>query len=122
MSGRRVYLDHNATTPLRPAAVEAMTRAFALCGNASSVHAEGRSARALIEDARDKVAALVGAEPRDVIFTSGGTEAANTVLIPGLRRTSGRSVERLLMAAVEHVCVLAGHSFERDEAKIIGCD
>src|SRR3954465_5227627 len=83
---RRTYLDHNATSPLRPEVAEALVRAHVLPGNASSVHAEGRAARAAIEAARDKVAALVGAKAKHVVFTSGGTEANNTVLSPGFRR------------------------------------
>ena len=71
----RVYLDWNATTPLRPEAKEAMAAAWDLPGNPSSVHAEGRQARRLIEDARATIASAVGALPRNVIFTSGGTEA-----------------------------------------------
>ena len=69
----RIYLDHNATVPLRPTAREAALEAMALIGNASSVHADGRRARAMIEDARRKVVGLAGAAPRGVIFTSGGT-------------------------------------------------
>ncbi len=98
-----VYLDHNATAPLRPAAREAALLAMGLAGNASSVHAAGRQARALIEDARAQVAGLVGAAPRNVVFTSGGTEA-NTLALLG----SGR--ERLLVSAVEHPSVLAVRS------------
>ena len=71
----RIYLDWNATTPLRIEAKESMTAAMELCGNPSSVHAEGRQARKLIEDARTAVAGAVGAQPRNIIFTSGGTEA-----------------------------------------------
>ena len=71
----RVYLDWNATTPLRPEARDAMAAAWELCGNPSSVHAEGRQARRLVEDARASVAGAVGALARNVVFTSGGTEA-----------------------------------------------
>ena len=80
----RVYLDWNATTPLRPEARDAMVMAWDLCGNPSSVHAEGRQARKLVEDARARVAAAVGALPRNVVFTSGGTEANALALISGL--------------------------------------
>ena len=86
MSAARNYLDHNATTPVRPEVAAAIARALALPGNASSVHAEGRAARSAVERAREEVAALVGGSARHVIFTSGGTEAANTVLTPSLRR------------------------------------
>src|SRR3954471_11297808 len=104
----RVYLDWNATTPLRPEARNAMLAAYELIGNPSSVHAEGRQARRLVEDARAALAAAVGALPRNVVFTSAGTEANALALSPGLRGPSGRPVERLLVSAVEHASVLAG--------------
>ena len=107
----RVYLDWNATTPLRPEAREAMAAALELSGNPSSVHAEGRQARRLVEQARADVAAALGAHARNVIFTSGGTEANALALTPGLRRVSGPPVERLLVSAIEHASVLAGGRF-----------
>ena len=107
----RVYLDWNATTPLRPEARAAMVAAYDLVGNPSSVHAEGREARRLIEDARAALAAAVGALPRNVVFTSSGTEANALALSPGLRGPSGGPVERLLVSAVEHASVLAGGRF-----------
>ncbi|MGO8910515.1 MAG: cysteine desulfurase family protein [Bradyrhizobium sp.] len=107
----RVYLDWNATTPLRREAREAMVAALDLCGNPSSVHAEGRQARRLVEDARAAVAAAVGAQPRNVVFTSGGTEANALALKPGLKRGSGLAVERLVVSAIEHASVLAGGRF-----------
>jgi len=107
----RVYLDWNATTPLRPEAKAAMAAALDLAGNPSSVHAEGRQARRLIEDARGEVAATVGALPRNVVFTSGGTEANALALTPGLRGGSGKALQRLLVSAVEHPSVLAGGRF-----------
>ena len=73
--GRRIYCDYNATAPLRPEAKAAMVRALGLTGNPSSVHAEGRKARALVEGARETVAAAIGACRDDIAFTSGGTEA-----------------------------------------------
>lgn len=76
-----VYLDYNATAPLRPEAMAAMTRALEVGGNPSSVHGPGRRARAMVEDAREAVAALVKARPEQVIFTSGGTEADALALI-----------------------------------------
>jgi cysteine desulfurase len=88
-----------------------MAAAFDLCGNASSVHAEGRKARHLVEDARTAVAEAVGAAPRNVVFTSGGTEANALALDPGLRLGSGAPVERLLVSAIEHPSVLAGGRF-----------
>ena len=78
--GIRAYLDWNATAPLRPQARRAMEAALDLVGNPSSVHADGRAARARIESAREEVASLVGAQARNVIFTSGGTEA-NTLAL-----------------------------------------
>ncbi|UPK23638.1 cysteine desulfurase family protein [Bradyrhizobium sp. 195] len=107
----RVYLDWNATTPLRPEARAAMAAAFDLVGNPSSVHAEGREARRLVEEARAELAMAVGAVPRNVVFTSTGTEANALALSPGLRGPSGGPVERLLVSAVEHASVLAGGRF-----------
>src|SRR5258706_6601988 len=103
----RVYLDWNATTPLRPEAKQAMTAAWEISGNPSSVHAEGRQARRLLEDARAAIAAAVGARPHDVVFSSGGTEANALALTPGLRRGTVQSVQRLLVSAIEHTSVLA---------------
>jgi cysteine desulfurase len=110
----RVYLDWNATAPLRREAREAMAAAWDLAGNPSSVHAEGRQARKLVEVARASVASAVGASPRNVIFTSGGTEANALALTPGLRRGEGVPVVRLLVSAIEHASVLAGGRFAAD--------
>ena len=107
----RVYLDWNATTPLRPEAKAAMEAAWELSGNPSSVHAEGRQARRLVEEARAAVADAVGAVPRNVVFTSGGTEANLLALSPALRTGSGAPVQRLLISAVEHPSVMAGGRF-----------
>ncbi|WP_339026535.1 cysteine desulfurase family protein [Bradyrhizobium symbiodeficiens] len=115
----RVYLDWNATTPLRPEARRAMLAAWDLVGNPSSVHAEGREARRLVEEARGALAAAVGALPRNVVFTSAGTEANAMALSPGLRRSSGGPVERLLVSAVEHASVLAGGRFPADKIGLI---
>jgi cysteine desulfurase len=103
---QRFYLDYNATAPLRVEVREAVAELLSLYGNPSSVHAEGRAARAAIEAARVKVAALVGAGPEDVIFTSGGTEANALALAaqPG-------SAWHCYMSAVEHPSVLAGGRF-----------
>ena len=119
MSGR-VYLDWNATTPLRHEAREAMAAAWDLCGNPSSVHAEGRLTRMLLEDARAIVAGAVGAVPRNVIFTSGGTEANALALRSGLRRGSSPAVERLVVSSIEHASVLAGGSFEPQAISSVG--
>ncbi len=118
----RSYLDHNATSALRPQAAEAVLRALALPGNASSVHAEGRAARAAIEAAREQVAALVGAAAKNVVFTSGGTEASATVLSPALRRPGGANARLLLVGAAEHPCVLDGHRFPADAVERIPVD
>ncbi|MDD1535853.1 MULTISPECIES: cysteine desulfurase family protein [unclassified Bradyrhizobium] len=115
----RVYLDWNATTPLRPEARAAMVAAFDLVGNPSSVHAEGREARRLVEEARAELALAIGALPRNVVFTSAGTEANALALSPGLRGPSGGPVERLLVSAVEHASVLAGGRFPADRIGLI---
>lgn len=93
------YLDHNATSPVRPEAWRAVADAMERVGNASSVHRFGRVARRSIEDAREIVAGFVGAVPGDVVFTSGGTEA-NNLAVRGVDKT------RVLVSAVEHVSVL----------------
>jgi cysteine desulfurase len=116
----RIYLDWNATTPLRREAREVMTAVLDLCGNPSSVHAEGRKARKWVEEARAVVAGAVGAQPRDLIFTSGGTEANALALQPGLRRGQKTRPERLLVSAIEHASVLAGGGFPRQAVATIG--
>jgi cysteine desulfurase len=108
----RAYLDWNATAPLRPSARAAMIEALDKVGNPSSVHAEGRVARQIIERARAQVAAMAGADPAQVIFTSGATEANATALSPGWSGRPGRpALERLLVSAVEHPSVLGGGRF-----------
>lgn len=99
MTFERHYLDWNATAPLRAEARAAMLEAMDLVGNPSSVHAEGRRARRIVEDAREKVAALAGASPTDVIFTSGATEANNWVV--------GRTWATILFSRLEHPSVVA---------------
>jgi cysteine desulfurase len=116
----RVYLDWNATTPLRPEAREAMAAAWELNGNPSSVHAEGREARRLVEEARARVASAVGAQSRNVVFASGGTEANALALTPGLRRAAGLPVKRLLVSAIEHASVLTGGRFPAATIGVIG--
>src|ERR1700730_18163667 len=115
----RVYLDWNATAPLRPEARAAMAAAWDLSGNPSSVHAEGRASRRLVEDARAVIAETVGANARNVIFTSGGTEANSLALTPGLRRNSGLPINRLVVAAIEHTSVLTGGRFPREANEIL---
>ncbi len=114
----RVYLDWNATTPLRPEARSAMAGAFDVMGNPSSVHSEGRAARKLVEDARSAVATALGADQRNVVFTSGGTEANALALTPGLRRGRAEPAQRLIVSAIEHPSVLAGGRFATDAIKV----
>lgn len=106
--GIRAYLDWNATAPLRPQARRAMEAALDLVGNPSSVHADGRAARARIESAREEVASLVGAQARNVIFTSGGTEANTLALTPSLATGERHSRDRVLISSIEHPSVRAG--------------
>ena len=107
----RVYFDWNAGAPLREEAREAVLRALG-AGNASSVHAEGRAARRLIEDARAQVAALVGADAANVTFTSGATEANMLALTPALHPAGEKRPRgRLLVSAIEHPSVLGGGRF-----------
>lgn len=94
------YCDYNAGAPIRPRAAKAVARALAAGGNPSSVHAAGRAARAAVEEARERIAALAGAAPERVVFTSGGTEA-NNLALAGVARAS------VVVSAVEHDSVLA---------------
>jgi cysteine desulfurase len=108
----RTYLDYNATAPLRHEAREAALSAMTTTGNPSSVHAEGRLARGIIEDARVDVARLTGAASRCVTFVSGGTEAVNCALNPFFGvGAGGAPLDRLLLNGGEHLCVLSGHRF-----------
>jgi cysteine desulfurase len=91
-----------------------MAAAWDMAGNPSSVHAEGRQARRLVEDARTAVATAISARPQDVVFASGGTEANAMALTPGLRRAAGWPVQRLLVSAIEHTSVLSGGRFPAD--------
>ncbi len=104
-----IYLDHNATSPLRPEAEAAVMRALAVGGNPSSVHAAGRAARALVEEARDAVAKLAGARAEDVIFTSGGTESNALALWGGVYGAldAEARITRIFVSAIEHPSVLA---------------
>ncbi|QRG05091.1 cysteine desulfurase [Xanthobacter dioxanivorans] len=122
-SARRVYLDHNATSPLRPQARAAVVAALDAGGNASSVHADGRAARARMETARAEVARLVGASPRGIVFTSGATEAAALALSPAVE-IDGRPkpCDVLLVSAVEHPAVLRGHRFPAGAAEVLPVD
>ena len=111
----RSYLDWNATAPMREEAKAAFTAAISLAGNPSSVHAEGRAVRALIEAAREEVATLVGALPGNVFFTSSGTEANMLALTPAIETADEkRPRTRLFISAIEHVSVRGGGRFPRD--------
>src|SRR5437762_8090599 len=118
-----IYLDNNATTPLLPAVWEAMRPFFtAVYGNPASAHGTGRRARQALEDARERTAALLGAAPDEVIFTSGATEA-NNLAVFGL---AGDPPGHVILSAVEHPCVteparqLAGRGFAVAELPVDG--
>ncbi len=116
----RIYLDWNATAPLSAPARGAMLAALDMVGNASSVHGEGRAARRLVEVAREQVAALVGAEARNVVFTSGGTEANALALTPAIEYGAVKApLDRLLVSAIEHPSVQSGGRFARAAAEEI---
>jgi cysteine desulfurase len=110
------YLDHNATSPLRPESLSAMTQALGVGGNPSSIHAKGRAARTVAEEAREKIARLAGAKSDQVIFTSGATESNNLALFGAVegslaegdasQKGSGR-ITRIFVSAIEHSSVLA---------------
>ncbi|MGH3553724.1 MAG: cysteine desulfurase family protein [Mycobacterium sp.] len=103
-----VYLDHAATTPMHPAAIEAMTAVLGTVGNASSLHTTGRAARRRMEESRELIAAKLGARPSEVIFTAGGTESDN-VAVKGIywaRRDAEPRHRRIVTTAVEHHAVL----------------
>jgi cysteine desulfurase len=111
----RSYLDWNATAPMREEAKAALTAALSLAGNPSSVHAEGRAARVLVETAREQVAALVGALSGNVLFTSSGTEANVLALTPAIETADEkRPRSRLFLSAIEHASVRAGGRFPRE--------
>jgi cysteine desulfurase len=103
---KRIYFDHNATTPIRPEVLEAMmpylTEEY---GNASSIHAFGQNARGAVEEARSQVAALVGARPPDIMFTSGGTESNNHAILGAVAAAPGKT-KHVITTAIEHVAVL----------------
>jgi len=120
MMADRAYFDWNATAPLREEAREAVCAALALTGNASSVHAEGRAARRLIEQAREEVARLVGAESRNVTFTSGATEANVLALTPAIEIGGRREPrDRLFISAIEHPSVLSGGRFDAGQVEVL---
>ncbi|MCA8888435.1 MAG: aminotransferase class V-fold PLP-dependent enzyme, partial [Parvularculaceae bacterium] len=103
-AGKRHYLDYNATTPVRPEVIDAVCAAMGAIGNSSSVHAEGRGARAIVEDAREKLRTLINAPVNGVILTGGGTEAIHYALHGTV---ANGSVRRIFVSAIEHAAVPA---------------
>jgi len=123
LTSNRIYLDYNASAPLLPEARAAMVAALDISANPSSVHADGRAARRLVEQARREVATLAGARPEHVVFTSGASEAASMLLTPGWKM--GRShlrMARLIVSATEHPCVLGGGRFASETVTTVGVD
>jgi cysteine desulfurase len=112
---QRAYLDHNASSPIRPEVLEAMAAALSVAGNPSSVHHEGRQARAMIEAAREEVAGLAGVTPAQIVFTSGGTEANVMALSPAW--LGGAEGARLFVSGVEHHSVLKGGRFAPEDVE-----
>ncbi|QOK23663.1 cysteine desulfurase [Janibacter indicus] len=114
------YLDHAATTPMTPAAREAMVEQLALTGNASSLHGPGRDARRVVEESRERIAAALGARPSEIVFTSGGTEADNLAITGSLRaaRAADPLRHRVVVSGVEHHAVLdvVDHAVEHEGA------
>lgn len=98
---RRIYLDHNASTPLAPEVHEAMVKSLDLYGNPSSLHAAGQRARRAVDQARAQVAALLGAQPEEIVFTGSGTEANNLAL----RGAAKGGLRRIVVSSVEHSSV-----------------
>ena len=117
-----VYLDHAATTPMHPAAIEAMTAALATVGNASSLHTAGRAARRRMEESRESIAARLGARPSEVVFTAGGTESDNLAVkgIYWARRDADENRRRIITTAVEHHAVLdaVGWLVDHEQAEV----
>lgn len=123
MAEARLYFDWNAGAPMKAIARARLVDLLDRPGNGSSVHAEGRAARAVLEEARRSVARLCGAETKGVMFCSGGTEAANTVLTPEWTLFGKPySLDRLLVSAVEHPAVARGGRFPADRVEIIPVD
>ncbi|TGQ48007.1 MULTISPECIES: cysteine desulfurase family protein [unclassified Mesorhizobium] len=123
MAGPRAYLDYNASAPLLAAARAAMVAALDVGANPSSVHAEGRAARRLIEEARRDMAALVNSKPEHVVFTSGATEAASTLLTPDWQMGRGSvRISRLYVSEADHPCLLNGGRFPAALVTRIGVD
>ncbi len=103
---KKIYLDHNATTPAHPEVVEAMLPYYhTYYGNASSIHCFGRDARKAMDDARDKIADLIGADPQEIVFTGGGTEADNFAL-KGVAWATEKEGNHIISSAIEHPAIL----------------
>src|SRR5258706_1675346 len=117
---KRIYADHNATTPLHPQALEAMLPYLREnYGNASSVHGFGREARAALDDARVRLAKLLGAQEGEIVFTGGGTEADNTAIF-GVARARRDKGHHIITSSIEHHAVLHAcqHLETRGEFKV----
>ncbi|HVO56750.1 MAG TPA: cysteine desulfurase family protein [Dongiaceae bacterium] len=117
----RVYLDHNATTPVEPAVLDAMLPYFSAdFANAASIHTPGQRARAAVETAREQVAALIGARPQEIVFTSGGTESDNHAIFGIVRNASGAS-KHVISTQIEHEAVLnACQALEKEGGTVAG--
>jgi cysteine desulfurase len=104
---RRVYLDHNATTPLAPKVLEAMVPYLSEeFGNASSIHSWGQQAKAAVEEARERIARLLGAQPSEIVFTSGGTESDNMAIFGTVEAARTRETKHVVTTPIEHHAVL----------------
>ena len=109
MAKRQVYLDNNATTPLHPQVKAAMQEVMDIFGNPSSLHAFGRQARKLVEEARERVASFIGAVPEEIVFTGSGSEANNTVLSMFACRSKQcphKEAREIITTSIEHPCIL----------------
>nr|WP_075997979.1 cysteine desulfurase family protein [Salaquimonas pukyongi] len=119
----RTYLDYNAAAPLREEARAAMVQALSVCGNASSIHSEGRQARAIVEKARRQLGEALGVSPGQVVFTSGASEAAAHALCPVVRAGGSEiPVSTLYVSATEHACILAGGRFSAQNVEVLPVD
>src|SRR5947208_1947211 len=117
----RIYLDHNATTPVEPEVLDAMLPYFSGdFGNAASIHTPGQRARAAVETAREQVAALLGARPQEIVFTSGGTESDNHAIFGIVRNASG-ATKHIITTQIEHEAVLnACQALEKEGGQVAG--
>ena len=104
---QRFYFDHNATTPVSPEVLETAVACLGqVYGNASSIHHFGQAAKQRLENARRRIAALIGCQPREIVFVSGGTEADNLALFGTVRQHTGRASRHVITTAIEHPAVL----------------